>query len=138
MHYLQLVNLIFTNEVFQVNDVLVFEPSQYFDFSQGALAECLVLERSDLFDSHLVARHGVGGGHHDPVGSGAEVLQRVVPGADLEGVATNCLLDAGSQGNLIQFETFLPRTNLAYRNIYNWLFPSFHCVKLEGVNLNEV
>ena len=55
--YLQLVDLILTNDVFEVNDVLVLESREDFDLSEGPLTERLVFEGSHFFDGNFLSTY---------------------------------------------------------------------------------
>ena len=57
--YLQLVDLILTNDVFEVYDVLVLESGEDFDLSEGTLTESLVFEGSHFFDGNLLSTYTV-------------------------------------------------------------------------------
>ena len=54
-----LVDLILTNDVFEVNDVLVLESREDFDLSEGSLTERLVFEGSHFFDGNFLSTYTV-------------------------------------------------------------------------------
>ena len=61
----------------------MLEPGEEFDLPQGPLTVGLVLERNHFLDGHFGPGDRVDGRGHDAVGSFAQELQGVIPGANL-------------------------------------------------------
>ena len=68
-----------SEDVSDIDDVLVLEPVEDLDFSQSSLAVSLVLEGADLLDGDLALGLHVHGGHDHAVGSLPDVLEVEIP-----------------------------------------------------------
>ena len=77
------------HDLLNVDDVLVTESSENFDFAQRALTEALVFERGDLLDGHALLSAVVEGGDDHAVGAFADEFQVRVAWTDFEALLSN-------------------------------------------------
>lgn len=76
-----------SEDVPDIDDILVLEPVEDLDFPQSSLAVSLVLEGADLLDGDLALSLDVHGGHHHAVGSLPDILEVEIPVAYRPGLA---------------------------------------------------
>ena len=90
------VNVYWTEDVTDIDDVLVLKPVQDFDLPECSLAVSLMLERANLLDGDLGLSLDVHGGHDHAVGALPDILQVEIPVADTEHLAPDQLRRGGA------------------------------------------
>ena len=91
------VDVDWTEDVADVDDILVLEPVEDLDLPESSLAVSLMLKRADLLDGNLALSLDVQSRHNHPVGALPDVLEVEIPVADTEHLAPDQLRRGGAR-----------------------------------------
>ena len=94
------VDVDWTEDVADVDDILVLEPVEDLDLPESSLAVSLMLKRADLLDGNLALSLDVQSRHNHPVGALPDVLEVEIPVADTEHLAPDQLRRGGARKRL--------------------------------------
>ena len=94
------VDVDWTEDVADIDDILVLEPVEDLDLPEGSLAVSLMLKRADLLDGYLALSLDIQSGHNHPVGALPDVLEVEIPVTDTEHLAPDQLRRGGARKRL--------------------------------------
>ena len=94
------VDVDWTEDVADIDDILVLEPVEDLDLPEGSLAVSLMLKRADLLDGNLALSLDIQSGHNHPVGALPDVLEVEIPVTDTEHLAPDELRRGGARKRL--------------------------------------
>ena len=94
------VDVDWTEDVADIDDILVLEPVEDLDLPEGSLAVSLMFKWADLLDGYLALSLDIQSGHNHPVGALPDVLEVEIPVTDTEHLAPDQLRRGGARKRL--------------------------------------